>query len=148
MEHNCVNLATFNFFFLKIWRIVFLILKNPFVGFASPFFFGSPGGENSPQKKTLTGHPPTISILSTDQAFWFLDPHFSTHKCGFCAKWCFWNLFHQKLPYFEEKQSEFARNMKNQQNLLEKNSSWRGEEMSIPWCLETMKRGQVMLHRG
>jgi hypothetical protein len=32
--------------------------------------------------------------------------------------------------------------------LLEKNSSWRGEEMSIPWCLETMKRGQVMLHRG
>jgi hypothetical protein len=33
--------------------IVFLILKNPFVGFASPFFFWSPSGENSPQKKTL-----------------------------------------------------------------------------------------------
>jgi hypothetical protein len=32
--------------------IVFLILKNPFVGFASPFFW-SPGGENLPQKKSL-----------------------------------------------------------------------------------------------
>ncbi len=28
------------------------ILKNPFVGFASPVFFVSPGAENSSQKKT------------------------------------------------------------------------------------------------
>jgi hypothetical protein len=27
-------------------------LKNPFVGFANPFFL-SPSGENSPQKKTM-----------------------------------------------------------------------------------------------
>jgi hypothetical protein len=33
---------------------VFLNLKNPFVGFASPFCFWSPGCENSPPKKKKT----------------------------------------------------------------------------------------------
>jgi hypothetical protein len=49
---HCLNLATSNLFFSRDMAICFFkFSKNPFIGFASPSFFGSPGGENSPQKK-------------------------------------------------------------------------------------------------
>jgi hypothetical protein len=37
-------------FLVKIWRMFFLNLKNPYIGFASTSFL-SPGCENSAQKK-------------------------------------------------------------------------------------------------
>jgi hypothetical protein len=49
---HCLKLATSNFFFSRYVEFKKKILKNPFVGFTSPFFW-SPGGENSLQKKTL-----------------------------------------------------------------------------------------------
>jgi hypothetical protein len=48
--------------------------------------------------------------------FYFIMAIFFQNKimCKFC-KWRFRNFFHQKLPYFEEKQSDFARDIKKQQ---------------------------------
>jgi hypothetical protein len=37
---------------LKHGELIFLNLKNPFVGFTNPFFW-LPSDENSPQKKTM-----------------------------------------------------------------------------------------------
>jgi len=39
-------------------------------------------------------------------------------------KWCFWNFFSQKFPYYEEEQSEFAENNK-------KNKEFVGKELLI-----------------